>query len=432
MPDELLAGLDLGTSGIRLGVFDRHGRPVAREQRSYPAAPEQDAEAWYAAAIDCLECVRDLPITALGIGGQGPTLVATDEALRPVAPAVTWLDTRATQHAERLSRLIGRDVRESIVPRALWLQEHAPDAFARTRWLFSAWDYLASRLVGRPVSLLETPRDVVVASGLPADRFPPFVQPPAVIGQRKDIRMVGCFVDSFNGLAGAGVHRRGQGCLNAGNSGTITIFCAPEQSTIDVFGRPAASRLVSSTGTILDSLLRLIGPAADLDGLIDEAAQSPPGANGLVCLPYVIGGRPPLIPEDATGMFAGLRLHHTRADVVRAALEGSAFTFKLALDDLVRVGIVVDDLRICGGQARSRLWNEIKASALGQELGVPAVADSAMLGCALLAGVAVGQFDSLDEAVSRMVQVPETVSPRWEYTEPFVRWRARFDAATRL
>ena len=259
--------------------------------------------------------------------------------------------------------------------------------------------------------------------------WPPI--PTAVIGQRADITVVGCFVDSFNGLAGAGVHRRGQGCLNAGNSGTITIFCAPEHSTIDVFGRPAASRLVSSTGTILDSLLQLFGPAANLEGLIDEAAQSPPGANGLVCLPYVTGGRPPLIPEAATGMFAGLRLHHTRADLIRAALEGSAFTFKLAIDDLVRVGIAVDELRICGGQARSRLWNEIKASALGQELGVPVVADSAMLGCALLAGVAVGQFASIDEAVRRMVKVQETVSPRWEYAEPFVRWRTRFDASIR-
>src|SRR5437870_1353680 len=98
MTDKLLAGLDLGTSGIRLGVFDRHGRLVAIEKRAYSAAAEQDAEAWYAVAVDCLERVRALPITALGIGGQGPTLVATDEALRPVAPACTWLDSRSIEH----------------------------------------------------------------------------------------------------------------------------------------------------------------------------------------------------------------------------------------------------------------------------------------------------------------------------------------------
>jgi len=427
----LLAGLDLGTSGIRLGVFDYHGRQIASEQRSYPAATEQDAEAWYAAAVDCLDRVRDLPISALGIGGQGPTLVATDEALRPVAPAFTWLDSRPTQHAERLSRLVGRNVRESLVPKAVWLQEHVPDAFARARWLFSAWDYLASRLVRRPVSLFETPCDLVLASGLPADRFPPQVQPPAIIGQWTGITVVGCFVDSFNGLLGAGVHRPGQGCLNAGNSGTITVLCAPEQSTIEVFGRPAASRLVSSTGTVLDSLARLFSPAANLDSLIEEAAQSPPGANGLVCLPYVTGGRPPLIPEDATGVFSGLRLHHTRADLVRAALEGSAFTFKLALDDLVRVGIAIDDLRICGGQARSRLWNEIKASALGRELGVPVVVDSALLGCALLAGVEVGQLVSIEDGIDRMVHIQETVSARWDYAEAYECWRTEFDALTR-
>ena len=426
----LLAGLDLGTSGIRLGAFDRDGRPVATEKRVYQAAAEQDAEAWYIAAIDCLDRMRDLPITALGIGGQGPTLVATDEGLRPVAPALTWLDSRSTQHAQRLSQLVGRAVRESIVPRALWFQEHKPDAFARTRWLFSAWDYLASRLVGRPVGLFEIPRDLVVASGLPADRFPPYVQPPAILGQWMGITIVGCFVDSFNGLAGAGVHQPGQGCLNAGSSGTITIICAPERATINVFGWPAASRLVSATGTILDSLARLFGPAT-LGGLVDEAAQSPPGANGLVCLPYVTGGRPPLIPEDATGVFTGLRQHHTRPDLVRAALEGSAFTFKLALDDLVRVGIAIDDLRVCGGQARSRLWNVIKASALGRELGVPEVVDSALLGCALLAGVEVGQLSGMEEGIDRMVHVHETVSPRWDYAEAYQRWRAEFDTLSR-
>jgi xylulokinase len=427
----LVAGLDLGTSGIRLGVFDRNGRLIANEQRAYPAADEQDAEAWYVAAVDCLERVRDLPITALGIGGQGPTLVATDEALRPVAPALTWLDNRATQHADRLTRLIGRDVRESIVPRALWLQEQAPDVFARARWLFSAWDYLASRLVRRPVSLLETPCDVVLASGLPADIFPPYVQPPAILGQWTDVTIVGCFVDSFNGLVGTGVQRPGQGCLNAGNSGTITVLCPAEQSTIEVFGRPAASRLVASTGTILDSLARLLGPPVNLDSLIEEAAESPPGANGLVCLPYVTGGRPPLIPEGAIGRFTGVRLHHTRADLVRAALEGSAFTFKLALDDLIGVGIAIDELRICGGQARSPLWNEIKASALGRELGVPAVVDSAVLGCALLGGIAAGQPPTLEEAIERMVHVHGSVSPRWDYTEAFDRWRTEFDALTR-
>jgi xylulokinase len=420
----LVAGLDLGTSGMRLGVFDRNGRLVTNEQRSYPAVEEQDAEAWYAAAVDCLDRVRDLPITALGIGGQGPTLVATDEALRPVAPALTWLDNRPTQHAERLTRLLGRDVRESIVPRALWLQDQAPDLFARARWLFSAWDYLASRLVRRPVSLLETPCDLVLASGLPVGIFPPYVQPPAIVGQWRDITVVGCFVDSFNGLVGAGVQRPGQGCLNAGNSGTITVLCAPAQATITVHGRPAVSRLASSAGSILDWLTRVLGPERTIDNLLAEGQQSPPGANGLVCLPYVTGGRPPLIPEGATGLFTGLRLHHTRADLVRAALEGSAFTFKLALDELTNAGIAIDELRICGGQARSRPWNEIKASALGRELQVPAIVDSSLVGCALLGGLTLGHFPSLEEATDRMVHVAETVSPRWTRRSPSAEYWA--------
>jgi sugar (pentulose or hexulose) kinase len=238
-------------------------------------------------------------------------------------------------------------------------------------------------------------------------------------------------VDSFNGLVGAGVHRPGQGCLNAGSSGTITVLCKPAQATITVHGRPAVSRLASSAGTILDWLTRVFGPETTVDRLLMEAEQSPPGANGVVCLPYVTGGRPPVIPESATGLFAGLRLHHTRADLVRAALEGSAFTFKLALDDLVRVGIAIDELRICGGQARSPLWNEIKASALGRELRVPAVVDSALLGCALLGGVGVGQSSTIDEAIDRMVHIRETVSPRWDYTEGYERWRVEFDALTR-
>lgn len=399
---------------------------MAYAARSFPAGgPAQDADAWFAAALACLDELRGLPLAAIGVGGHGPALVLADARLRPVAPALTWMDARATDQAERLSRAVGRPVRPtSLAANAMWLREESPDVLARGRWIFSSWDYLASRLVGRPVAFFATPSDLVAATGVPPAMFPAYTAPPAVAGERDGVPVVGCYVDSFNGIVGSGVRALGQGCLNAGSLGSVTVMCRPEQATLEVAGRPAASRLLSATGMSLEWLRSRLLADVTLEGLVEEAAASPAGARGVLWSPSLAGGRGPLLRDDASAALAGLRLHHSRADISRAVLEGAAFSFRLAVDDLRSAGIEIGELRICGGQARSRLWNEIKASALGMELVVPRAVDAAVLGCALLAGTACGIFRDVDEGISRMTAVGERVGPRWDYADAYRRWQA--------
>jgi len=147
------------------------------------------------------------------------------------------------------------------------------------------------------------------------------------------------------------------------------------------------------------------------DALCDEAATAPPGCNGLLWAPYLMGERTPHNDPNARAAFVGLSASHTRAHLIRAILEGVAFSLKDALGVIQELKIPAERIRAGGGGARARLWRQIQADVYGRAVEIVAAEEGAAFGAAILAGVGAGNWQSVDEACAAVVRVTEEVQP---------------------
>ena len=246
-----------------------------------------------------------------------------------------------------------------------------------------------------------------------------------------------------------GVHARpGVGAIRPGTLsvvlGTSGVVLAPlpayahdAQARVHAFchARPgtwqAMGVMLSAAGS-LQWLHDTVARDVPFERLVAEAETWPPGAEGLLFLPYLAGERTPHADPDARGAFVGLELRHDRGALVRAVLEGVAFGLADSLDLLRALGVEAATARVSGGGARSRLWLEIVASVLGVPLELTESEEGSALGAALLGGVAGGVFADVDDAVARCVRVTETIEPKpaWAgaYREAHVRYRALYPA----
>jgi xylulokinase len=165
-----------------------------------------------------------------------------------------------------------------------------------------------------------------------------------------------------------------------------------------------------SAGGSLQWLSKALGNVPT-DALLREAAEWPPGCEGLLFQPYLAGERTPHADPDARGAFVGLTLRHDRGALARSVLEGVAYGLRDSLELLRTVGMEIEVGRVSGGGARSALWLEIVASVLGLPLERTAAEEGAAYGAALLGGVAGGVFSDAHEAVAACVRVRDLIEP---------------------
>jgi xylulokinase len=189
----------------------------------------------------------------------------------------------------------------------------------------------------------------------------------------------------------------------------------------------------AATGKALDWFRdQVVGGAVSTETLIAEAAATPPGADGLVFLPYLAGERSPLWDPTARGAFAGLTVGHGRGHLVRSILEAAALAIRHVAEPLVVTGVAVDAMRVCGGPARSETWNRIKADVTGFPVVVPHVLETAVLGSAIAAAAAIGAHRDITAAIRAMTRVERRLEPdvtvRARYEELFERYKALYPA----
>jgi xylulokinase len=187
---------------------------------------------------------------------------------------------------------------------------------------------------------------------------------------------------------------------------------------------------MAATGRALDWFrVAVLGGAATTESLLEEGGSTPPGAAGVLFLPYLAGERSPLWDPTARGAFVGLSLLHGRGHLVRAIVEASALAIRHVAEGIVGAGAGVRSMRVCGGPARSELWNQVKADVTGFEVEVPAVLETAVAGAAVLAATGIGAWPDLPAAIGGMTRVQRRLSPRLEYRALYDR---TFDAYRRL
>jgi xylulokinase len=150
--------------------------------------------------------------------------------------------------------------------------------------------------------------------------------------------------------------------------------------------------------------------------LCEEAATAPPGSDGLLWAPYLMGERTPHNDPNARAALVGLSASHTRAHIIRAILEGVAFSLKDSLTIFHELNIPVERIRVGGGGSRSRLWRQIQADVFGRAVEVVAAEEGAAFGAAILAGVGAGNWQSVDEACGELVRVTLEVQPNPEHS----------------
>jgi len=439
-------GIDLGTNEVKAGLVTLDGRLLGLGRAGYPMAvgpgpgwAEQDPGAWWSAVVGAVRALHPSSlgdVVAIGVDGHGPTLVAVDDRGEATRAAITWLDTRATAEAEELAAASGvRGWALGGLPAALWVERHEPDTAAATRWYLATWEWLAFRLAGVACASL-IPDQLVpepsfgAAAGVPASKLPSpgrtgervgvlTATAADALGLRSGIPVVGGTVDAFASYHGAGLREPGDAFDPGGSAGGFGVYWDHEVDVPGGFVTPAplaglysVGAAMAATGRALDWYRdAILGDTVTIDTLLAEAAATPPGADGLVFLPYLAGERSPLWDPSARGVFAGLTLAHGRGHLARAILEASALAIRHVAVPMLAAGVRVTDMRTCGGPARSDAWNAIKADVTGFEVAVPSVLETAVLGSAILGAVGVGAHPDVRSAIGAMTSIDHRISP---------------------
>lgn len=468
-----LLGIDVGTGGSRALVVDEGGAVVASATVEHApfASPrtgwaEQDARDWWRASEEAVrevlrtEGVRAEDVACVGLTGQMHGAVLLDESDEPLRPSIIWCDVRTYEQcraltervgAERLIQLVSNPALEGFtLPKMLWVREREPEVWERVRTVLLPKDYVRLRLTG------EKATDVADASGtllfdvtnrkwseemlelvkLDGALLPRVFESQEVTGRvsAEGARATGLLEgtpvvagagDQAAGAVGMGIVRPGAVSATIGTSGVV--FAATDRPALDPKGRvhtfchavPERWHLMGVTqgaGLSLRWFRDQFGAGAE-DGrdpyerLSEEAATVPPGADGVLWAPYLMGERTPHLDPHARAALVGLNASHRRAHVVRAILEGVAFSLRDTFTIFKEMGVPVESIRLGGGGARSKVWRQIQADVYGREVELVEADEGAAYGAALLAGVGGGAWATVDEACATAVRVRERTQP---------------------
>jgi len=422
----------------------------------------------------CVNTVRDVltckhqpedQVIALAVSSQGETLISVDKDGQPVYPAIVWLDNRAVSQAQYLAQHFHTRVYQhtgipEIVPtwtacKILWLKENEPDAFERAEKFLLVQDFLIYKLTGQyftdgSIACTTMNFDIVHNKwweemldyiGVKTSRLPEIVLPGTAVGKLspqaardlgldENTMVVTGGMDQSVGAIGAGNYKSSiisettGGCLAL--QVTIHEPFIDEKKLIPVYFHSVPGKYllvpVSPTGGIalkwfrdqfgqmeVEQASKLNADSYDL--LTKLAESAPPGSDGLIMLPHLMGAYSPDVNPSARGAFVGFTLSHTRAHFARATLEGVAFLLRRNLDALAAAGISIQEIIATGGGSRSRFWNQIKASICNLPVISLKNEETALQGDAILAGVAAGVYASIEEGCQKMVVRKETFTP---------------------
>ena len=311
-----------------------------------------------------------------------------------------------------------------------WLARAHPDAIRRTRWLLGSSEYLLARLTGKPVKLLEWAHAELEVSGVDPHLIPPRIEPGSIVGTVEasvaeasglpaGTPVVAGYFDGVLGVLGSGAGRPGDACMNGGTSGTFTVV-SRQGVGYPVLGMWTLGAATNTSGNALDWFVEHIANAGGkYDELLDTVSSVSAGAHGLLFLPHLAGERQ---DPHVRGAWVGLTLEHDLRHLLRALLEGVAFSFRSLSEYVGDVG----DVYSVGGQAHSPVWNQIKSDVLNRPVLVPRVVEAAVIGAAILCGISIGAYASREEAVAAMVHIAKRVEPDPDRAERYDRLYAAY------
>lgn len=481
--EPLLIGIDVGTTGTKVLVTEADGAVVSAALREYPLSTprplwsEQDPRDWWeatqAALRDALDATPEsrVRIACIGLTGQMHGLVLLDGRGDVLRPAILWNDQRTGAECSAITERVGRERVLALTgnpvlpgftaPKIEWVRRHEPEVFARIAHVLLPKDYVRYRLTGElhsdvadasGTSLFDVgarawSEEMLAALDVPRAWMPEVHESPDICartlalescGLRAGVPVVAGAGDQAAQGVGAGILEEGLVSATFGTSGVV--FAASDEYRVDPLGRLHAfchaapgkwhlmGCVLSAGGSLRwfrDSLCAADAERAQREGvdpyeaLVAEAAATPPGAEGLLFLPYLTGERTPHPDPLARGAFVGLTLRHGRPHLTRAVLEGITYAMRDSLELMRELGVTPDEVRASGGGAKSPIWRQLMADVFGCSIVNSSVDHGAAHGAALLAGVGAGAFASVEEAAREGIRWGAPVGPNREAAEAY-------------
>ena len=465
-------GVDLGTSGLKLLLVAADGSILDQTALTYPVSyprdgwSEQNPEDWFAALMRGFEQLGARDVAGISFGGQMHGLVALDAAGEVVRPCILWNDGRTERETEYLNTLPVAEYTGNMAfagftaSKLLWLRKNEEQNFARTAKIMLPKDYLAYKLTGKFATdysdasgtlLLDVKNrrwssEMCDICGISAGQLPQLFESYQPVGfvKREICERFGW--GKVVVAAGAGDNAAaavGTGCVNAGDcnvslgtSGTVFIasdkFVQPSNNALHSFAH--ANGRYHLMGCILSAasankwwIEDILGAGYDLPG-----AEALLGSNPVMFAPYLTGERCPHNDVGVRGAFVGLSPQTTRLHMSLAVLEGVAFALMNCLELARSCGIAVRASSVCGGGARSALWQKIIANVLNVELSTLKTEQGPAYGAAMLAMVACGEYADVASAAAAIVSKRPSVAPEKglaaAYDERYKKFRALYPA----
>lgn len=475
MTKQYLLGIDIGTSACKVALFAQNGKVEAAVSESYPVYyphpgwAEQNPDEWWEAVCSAIWKVISSSgiaadeIAGIGIDGQSWSAIAIDKNGEVLTNTPIWMDTRAQSICERVNAQVGAEKIFELcgnmlqpsytTAKILWYKENMPEVYAKTYKILQSNSFIAYRLTGAITQDVSQgygmhcfnmrtgtwDMEMCRALGISENFLPELVPCHQIIGTvtEKAAELTGLKagtpvaaggLDAACGTLGAGVIHPGETQEQGGQAGGMSIcideYAADPRLILGYHVVPGQWLLQGGTtggGGVMRWLEHEFGDyersvavekgKTSLHQYNEEAEQVQAGSDGLVFLPYMAGERSPIWDPNAKGVFYGLDFSKTKGHMIRACMEGVAYSLKHNLDIAEKAGAHVKELLAVGGSANSALWMQIKSDITGKPLAVPFSDTATTLGAALLAGVGVGMYKDFEDAAAQTVKITRRYEP---------------------
>jgi len=437
----------------------------------HPGWSEQRPEDWYEKTVAGVrKLIREADreqIAGISFGGQMHGLVILDRDDQVIRPAILWNDGRTGEETAYLNTTIGKEKLSEYTaniafagftaPKLLWVRKHEPENFARIAKIMLPKDYLAYRLTGVfctdmsdasgmllfDVKNRRWSREMCEICGIAPSQLAKCYESyetvgtvlPQVareLGVPASVKVAAGAGDNAAAAVGTGTVGDNRCNISLGTSGTIFLsskkFGVDSNNALHSFAH--ADGNYHLMGCMLSAASCNKWWMDDITGRGDYGAEQKDitdlGENHVFFLPYLMGERSPHNNPDARGVFIGMSMDTTRADMTQAVLEGVAFALRDSLEVAKSLGLRIESTRICGGGAKSPLWKRIVANVLNLKVEMIEVEEGPALGGAMLAAVACGEFGSVEEAAEKLVKVTDAIEPEPELAEKYERQYRKF------
>lgn len=446
-----LIGIDIGTSGTKTVLFDTDGNVIKSKTCEYPLYQphngwaEQNPEEWWDAVRETLDYVGTENVVGIGLSGQMHGLVMLDENGEVIRPSIIWCDQRTAEECKEITENIGCDRLIEITAnpaltgftasKIMWVKKHEPENYAKCKHILLPKDYIRYKLTGKfatdvsdasGMQLLDIKKrcwsdEVLEKLDIDKSLLPHVCESIEVTGYYNGIPVAAGGGDNACSAIGCGTVTEGRAFTTVGTSGVV--YAHTDKPIIDKLGRvhtfccavPEKWHVMGVTqaaGLSLKWFRENFACDMSYHEMDEMVASVPPGAKGLIYLPYLMGERTPHLDPSARGVFFGISAMHEKKHFVRAVMEGVAYSLRDCMEVLKEMHIPIDNMLVVGGGTKSALWREIIAGVYGMPIQLMSSQEGAALGAAILGGVAANVYSTVENACERLCKSSQMQKPK--------------------